>query len=275
MIIKKQLVSENIANKRTFGKGNIRKYLTVHQTGNTRAGANAQAHANLLSRGGIVASWHWTVDDKMAIQSYDHSYKCWHAGDGRKAGNTQSIGGEICINSDGNYIQALKNAAKLFAGILKDENIPIQNMVQHNYWSGKDCPKQIRAGKNGINWSKFVEMVKSELGSTGTINVTNNATKSNKKTVSQVASEVIKGLWGNGASRKQRLEKAGYNFADVQSEVNRLLGVKVRVNKKSVNTIADEVIRGLWGNGADRKRRIQNAGYNYSEVQRLVNQKLR
>ena len=41
--------------------------------------------------------------------------------------------------------------------------------------------------------------------------------------------------------------------------------------KKSISTIAKEVIRGEWGNGADRKRRLEAAGYNYSAVQAAVN----
>lgn len=40
---------------------------------------------------------------------------------------------------------------------------------------------------------------------------------------------------------------------------------------KSVTEIAREVIAGKWGNGADRKNRLQAAGYNYSEVQSKVN----
>jgi len=39
MNIKQQLVSDSLANKVSFGKGNPRKYITVHQTGNTAKGA--------------------------------------------------------------------------------------------------------------------------------------------------------------------------------------------------------------------------------------------
>lgn len=46
---------------------------------------------------------------------------------------------------------------------------------------------------------------------------------------------------------------------------------KVTSNKKSVTTIAKEVIQGKWGNGTDRKKRLEAAGYNYSEVQKEVN----
>ena len=42
-------------------------------------------------------------------------------------------------------------------------------------------------------------------------------------------------------------------------------------SKKSVNTIANEVIAGQWGNGADRKAKLEAAGYNYNEVQNEVN----
>lgn len=44
--------------------------------------------------------------------------------------------------------------------------------------------------------------------------------------------------------------------------------------KKSVDTIAREVIAGKWGNGQDRKNRLAAAGYDYNEVQRRVNQLL-
>lgn len=43
---------------------------------------------------------------------------------------------------------------------------------------------------------------------------------------------------------------------------------------KSNDEIANEVINGLWGNGDDRRNRLTNAGYNYKEVQAIVNQKL-
>lgn len=44
-----------------------------------------------------------------------------------------------------------------------------------------------------------------------------------EKTITQIAKEVIAGKWGNGATRKRRLTEAGYDYAAVQAEVNRLL----------------------------------------------------
>lgn len=45
-------------------------------------------------------------------------------------------------------------------------------------------------------------------------------------------------------------------------------------DKKSDTTIAKEVIKGLWGNGANRKLKLTAAGYNYSKIQSLVNKML-
>lgn len=42
--------------------------------------------------------------------------------------------------------------------------------------------------------------------------------------------------------------------------------------KKSIDEIAKEVINGKWGNGAERKQRLTAAGYNYSTVQKRVNE---
>lgn len=45
-------------------------------------------------------------------------------------------------------------------------------------------------------------------------------------------------------------------------------------SKKSIETIAYEVIRGDWGNGADRKKKLEAAGYDYDAVQKKVNELL-
>ena len=42
------------------------------------------------------------------------------------------------------------------------------------------------------------------------------------KTITQIAREVLRGKWGNGAERKKRLTAAGYDYKTVQTEVNRL-----------------------------------------------------
>ena len=94
-----------------------------------------------------------------------------------------------------------------------------------------------------------------------------------KKTVEEVAKEVIAGRWGTGDTRKTALTNAGYDYNAVQKKVNELLSGKTSTStpKKSVSTIAQEVLQGIWGNGDTRKKKLEAAGYNYTEVQNAVN----
>lgn len=94
------------------------------------------------------------------------------------------------------------------------------------------------------------------------------------KSVAEVAKEVLNGVWGNGEDRKQRLAAAGYSYAAVQAEVNRIASGNTTTPTKSVTEVAKEVIKGLWGNGADRKKKLEAAGYNYNAVQKEVNRLL-
>lgn len=48
-------------------------------------------------------------------------------------------------------------------------------------------------------------------------------TTSAKKSVEEVAKEVIAGKWGNGTARKTALEKAGYDYNAVQDAVNKMM----------------------------------------------------
>lgn len=77
-----------------------------------------------------------------------------------------------------------------------------------------------------------------------------------------MANEVWVGKYGTGATRKAVL---GSRYNEVQSAVNGSAG-------KSVDELAREVIRGNWGNGSERKRRLEAAGYNYEKIQKRVNE---
>lgn len=57
-----------------------------------------------------------------------------------------------------------------------------------------------------------------------------------------------------------------------QNKINEV--VKETTKLKSNNTIAKEVIKGKWGNGTERKNKLEAAGYNYKEVQAIVNKLL-
>lgn len=94
------------------------------------------------------------------------------------------------------------------------------------------------------------------------------------QSLADVAKAVIRGDYGNGQDRVNRLRAAGYDPAEVQQEVNRQLyggGSKTPV-ASNVDAVARQVIRGDWGNDPERKKRLTAAGYDYSAVQRRVNE---
>lgn len=87
----------------------------------------------------------------------------------------------------------------------------------------------------------------------------------------QVALEVLRGMWGNGQDRLNRLRAAGYN----PDEIQKLVNDHFQQGRKTMETVAQEVIKGVWGNGADRYHRLKKSGYDPDAIQRLVNQLLR
>lgn len=134
------------------GFGNPCNYITIHETDNPSRGAGARAHGNFQRNGGgSDTSWHYSVDDTVAVQSYSDIAQCWHAGS--STGNNQSIAIEICVNPDSNYNQAFKNAQELTKILMKRHGIPVSNVVKHQYWSGKNCPsRMINSGR----WQEFL-----------------------------------------------------------------------------------------------------------------------
>ena len=139
-------------------------YITIHETGNTAKGADAAAHgAYLDSDAGErdMVSWHYTVDDHAIVQHLPDYETAYHAGDGKAGpGNTTSIGIEICVNAGGDFEAAKANAAALVRLLMEEHGIPLDNVVQHNRWNGKDCPKTIRATAGA--WEAFLVLCNGE-----------------------------------------------------------------------------------------------------------------
>lgn len=154
-----------IPKKFTYARPGYRmvpKYITIHETANTKKGANAENHAKLQYNGNSrQASWHYQVDDRSIWQSIPDNEVAWHAGDGQYGtGNRQSIAVELCVNEDGDFQKTMKNAAWLVAHLMDKWDIPLSRVVQHNKWSGKNCPAIIR--KKGW-WDDFLALVKKEI----------------------------------------------------------------------------------------------------------------
>lgn len=166
------------------------------------------------------------------------------------------------------------NISKLVWSDNKDDRINHRNgcnMTVHRDFANKSCPGDYLMSK----MTYIASEVNKLLGASGDSSVSGvvNSSHAPVKSLEDVAREVINGKWGNGSERKKRLEAAGYVYSAVQEKVNELCNkssVKSHT-KKSIDTVAREVINGKWGNGSDRKARLEAAGYNYKEVQSRVN----
>lgn len=123
----------------------------------------------------------------------------------------------------------------------------------------------------GFARPKYGEEKKTNTATTKPAQTTQTTKPSAKKSVDEIVQEVIRGAWGTGASRKNALTKAGYNYDDIQAKVNDILG---KGATKSDTDIAKEVIKGKWGNGDARKTALTKAGYNYFNIQKKVNELL-
>ena len=140
--------------------------VTIHNTSNWSNGANALAHANLLRNGwkNVYTSWNYVVDKDYAVRCVPENEVAWCQGDGNGDGNMKTISIEICDNADGDIRKATDNAAILAADILRRHGITSVSghLFQHNYWTGKDCPYDIRRG-NPYDWNTFVSKVQQAL----------------------------------------------------------------------------------------------------------------
>ena len=83
---------------------------------------------------------------------------------------------------------------------------------------GEQPYKKETSAKNMIQ-----KLKKAGIVSCLTLNGGVTVTVSDKKSIDEIAREVIQGKWGNGNDRKNRLTKAGYDFNEVQKRVNELL----------------------------------------------------
>jgi N-acetylmuramoyl-L-alanine amidase len=157
-------------------------YITVHATENP--GATAANHAAYLSRKGKRSRhnprsawvvWHYTVDDREAVQHLLPTEQGDHADYGGR-GDRTSIGIEICQFRDGRrQAAAIDRAARLAASLAHRYGIPQSHIVPHLHWPrwdfryGKPCPRILLerdprtpgGWKTGRRWDAFLRKVQS------------------------------------------------------------------------------------------------------------------
>lgn len=191
---------KQIAYNRSNRAGEKIKYIVIHDTGNSSAGANAIAHFNYFNGSERSSSADFFVDDTQILCVNDyHKFYTWHCGDGKgkyDISNRNSIGIEICINSDGNREKAIENAISVTKELMKELNIPIKRVVRHYDASRKNCPATM--SKNG--WAEWYEF-KNKL--------------QNKEELTMAQYEELKTMIGNLTAEVIKLKNPMiYNYID-------------------------------------------------------------
>lgn len=98
------------------------------------------------------------------------------------------------------------------------------NLTEHRMFTATACPGPYLHKRMG----RIAAEVSNRL----------NKTSHPSEIVTQVAWEVIRGEWGNGSDRRQRLEAAGYDYDAVQDRVNELLNSKEETEQPASATDA-------------------------------------
>lgn len=141
---------------------NIPTYITIHETSTglnkTPADKDAKHYIDLLEHpvGDPRCAYHFLCEDTKVWQFLPTWVRTAHSGS--TEGNS-SIGIERLVNVNIDFEQAIANQARLAASLMKMYNIPIEHVVPHKYWSGKECPSRLLAGMYGWDWDKFIQTV--------------------------------------------------------------------------------------------------------------------
>lgn len=243
-------------------RGQRVRRVVVHYTG-----ARGSAHENLLyfSRNAAGASAHYFVGKAGDVrQSVRESDTAWHAGNWPM--NLMSVGIEVCSAGE-DFTEAQVGAlASLVRDLMAKYSLTPADVIRHYDVTGKRCPAPyVDAGK----WARL----HARITGGGAAAPSPAAPPAPSGDVDALARRVIAGEFGNGDERRRRL---GSRYAAVQRRVNEILGGGVsggaaKGPATDVDALARAVIRGDYGNGDERRRRL---GSRYAAVQRRVNELL-
>lgn len=136
-------------------------FLVNHETDNYKEGLNARTYAKSHYRGKFRRnSVHFYVDDKeiyQCLEYYDGAITL-EDGNGRSGiTDCNSINIMLCVNSDGNFEETIKNAAWLNKFLLKRFGWGMDRVKRHYDATGKMCPKILMS--NPKLWQKFLKKI--------------------------------------------------------------------------------------------------------------------
>ena len=221
----------------------------------------------------------------------------YHTGDWWS--NCRSVGYEVCESlsaSDEEFLQNEDVTLLKAAADLVEAGMPIsrETVRLHHEFVPTSCPHrsiELHGGTTESVRAYFIERMQyfASLGN-NLIEILHNYFPEEKfrmhtwerlgvfrnedESENEIVQQVMQGEWGNGQERIQRLTEAGYDAGLIQEKVNLALQGSQINDAQTMDAIAYEVIQGDWGNGEERKERLEAAGYDYDVVQQRVNELL-
>ena len=215
----------------------------------------------------------------------------YHTGDWWS--NCRSVGYEVCESlsaSDEEFLQNEDVTLLKAAADLVEAGMPIsrETVRLHHEFVPTSCPHrsmELHGGTTESVRSYFIERMQyfASLGN-NLVEILHNHFPEEKVRMNtwvrhkvfnddnEVVRQVIRGEWGVGQERIKQLTDAGYNAERIQEKVNLVLQGSQINDIKTMDALAYEVIQGDWGNGEERKERLEAAGYDYDAVQQRVNE---
>ena len=205
-------------------------------------------------------------------QTLPWNMRGWHCGSGSQgSGNDTHISFEICEDnlSDAAYFNAVyKEAAELCAYLCKQYGIRPERPYLICHSEGHELGIASNHGdvmhwfpKHGKSMDTFRAEVNRLLENGGS----EASSSSGSKSVDALAREVIRGNWGNGVERKNRLTAAGHDYAAVQAKVNEILSGKSTSTTETFESYTVAKGDTLWGIAAKKL----GSGARYKEIKTL------
>lgn len=221
-------LKKNLAHRKNYGlkrNTNKIKYIVIHYTGND--GDKDENNAKYFKSLRYVSS-HYFVDSDSVTISVPDNYVAYAVGGSKYKGtkgakyylkctNSNSISIELCDDIKNGKVypsdKTIANAVELTKKLMKQYNIPAERVIRHYDVTGKACPAYwCGTETKDKKWKTAFHNKLTEKKAT-----------TKKKTVTEIAKEVMAGKYGNGhATRKKKIEALGYNYEEVRAEVNRL-----------------------------------------------------
>lgn len=147
------------------------KAVVVHWTANQKAGANAEANRSYFNQGFRPASAHYIVDSDKVLLCIPEDEVAFHCGDkpqgrykpagvamieGKRTPNYYTIGVEMCVNADGDWLTTYEKTVQLCAQLMVKYTLPLSQLLRHFDVTGKMCPLPFI---DQVQWAKFKDRV--------------------------------------------------------------------------------------------------------------------